>query len=166
MRCGAAVSVAMRHYGQGVSEQGDLSLQLLKAIDATVNWLGDIHNAAASAADMGEGLLKTLQGCARERPIDDDGELRELYLKVEHKTKAVVDVLTSKLELAKSDRRLHDHHLDSLISEFNRAIEAVAALHDMLIALRWAIAEHDADLEAPVGAPCSSADEFFKSVKI
>jgi hypothetical protein len=165
MHCETYVSDAVRLYGQGASDKGDLSLSLLKAIDGTVEWLAGMQKEADGAVAVGSDILKTLQECDSERPLDPDGKMRDLYLSGEGKLREVIDILKGKRESANRDLRLRGHHVESLVSEFDGAIQAISQLHDMCIALRWAVAEHDADLEQPIGAETSSAEELLKVLK-
>lgn len=164
MHCGAGFSNAVLHFGQGMSEKGDVSLSLLNAIDGTVDWLAGIEKEASGGLALGAVLLKKLPSCNRAQPLDPDGEMRNLYVQAEDKQKEVIELLSRKRRAAQLDPRLSGHHLDTLIGEFTNAIEAIAQLHDLLVELRWAVAEHDADLEAPAGKPCSSAEEFFRTL--
>lgn len=165
MRCGSNVSDVVRLYGQGQSDKGDLNLTLLRQIDETVNWLASMRNEAASGVGMGAQILQTLTSCTRERPIDPDGKLRDLYAQVESKLKEAVDILRRKRASAQRDTRLPNHHAESLVGEFDGAIGAISELHDIIVSMRWAVAEYDADLEKPVGTAHASAEDFLKSLK-
>lgn len=165
MSCGPGVSDVVRHYGQGISEQSELSLSILRAIDDTVDWLSSIQKEAVSGLAMGGEILKVLLRCKRERTIDTTGDLRDLYAMVEGRLKEVVKALEHKRAAAESDHRLGEHRED-LIAEFDTAIDAISQLHDILVELRWAIAEHDADLEEPTGKAFSNAEDMFTSLKV
>lgn len=160
MHCGAAFSDTVRHFGQSASERGDVSLSLLSAIDETVDWLAGMQKDAAGGLAMGEWILKNLPGC--NFMLDPKGELRDLYIQAEGKQKEVIELLSNKRKAAQLDRRLNSYHAETLASEFTSTIESIAQLHDLLVELRWALVEHDANLETPVGKPCSSAEEFFR----
>lgn len=165
MNCGAIVTDVVRHYGKGVAEQSELSLSLLRAIDDTVEWLASMQKEAASGVTMGEEILKTLHNCKRERVIDAAGELHDLYVMVEGKLKEVVKALKHKRAAAERDHRIKKHQ-DDLVAEFDGAILAVSELHDTLVELRWAVAEHDADLEKPTGKVFANAKDLFAALKV
>jgi hypothetical protein len=158
-----AVRNAIIDYGKSVIGQGELSLSLLKAIDDTVDSLLSMHRLADEFVAVGDTLLKKMGECPRGQPIDSYGELRDLFLNVENKLNEVVALLREKRGLALADPRLKGHR-DDLVREFDRAVESVARLHDLFVELRWAVLEHDADLEKPVGAAFSSAEDFIKAI--
>lgn len=164
MRCGTDVGDAVRLYGQAASDRGSMSLSLLKAIDGTVEWLAGIQKDVAGGLDLGNALLRNLQNCERVRPFDPDGNIRNVYLTSESKLKEVILGLRAKRESALRDRRIQGH-VDELVSEFDSAIQTLSQFHDLCIAIRWAVAEHDADLEQPIGAAASSAEELLKALK-
>ena len=163
MKCGSAVDV-IRHYGQATAAQNKLSLSLLEVIDNTVEWLASIQQEADSGARMGEDILFALKRCERDHAIDPDGELRELYATVESGLKDIVSMLESKRATAQRDHRIRDH-LDNLLVEFQATIKAVSQLHGMMVELRWAIAEHDADLEKPTGNKFTDSKDLIASLK-
>lgn len=165
MNCGAVVTDVVRHFGQGMVERSELSLSLLRAIDGTVDWLASIQNDASSAVAMGQGILKTLHECKREHALDESGKLRDLYVFVEGKIHEVVNMLQKKRDAAKRDQRIKGHRAD-LVAEFDAAIFAVSQLHDILVDLRWAVSEHDADLERPVDQAFSNAKDLFAALKV
>ena len=165
MHCGSGVGDAVLFYGHSASDRGNLNLSLLKVVDGTVDWLAGIQKDTAGAVDLGRSLLQKLQQCERTQPLDPDGEMRDVYLAGENKLRQVIEVLKAKRDAANRDRRILGHHFESLVSEFDAAIEAISQMHDLLVALRWAVSEHDADLEKPIGAATSSADELIKRLK-
>lgn len=164
MHCGTDVGDAVRLYGQTASDRGSMSLSLLKAIDGTVEWLAGIQKDIAGAFDLGNVLLRNLRKCERVHPLDQDGKVRDVYLIGESKLKEVIHGLKAKREAALRDRRIQGH-VDELVSEFDSAIQTLSQFHDLLIALRWAVAEYDADLEKPIGAASSSTEEVLKLLK-
>lgn len=164
MDCGSNVSDVVRHYGRGVAEQSELSLSLLRAIDDTVEWLARIQQEAVSGVSMGQDILRTLNRCERLRAIDADGELHDLYITVEGKLKELIAQFEVKRSSAQNDRRLGEHKGD-LVDEYDAAIETISQLHDVFVELRWAVSEHDADLEKPVDKTFSNAREVIAYLK-
>ena len=49
-----------------------------------------------------------------------------------------------------------------MVSAYERAVVALEGLHDAVVEFRWAIMEHDANLENPTGESASSAANIIK----
>ena len=73
-----------------------------------------------------------------------------------------VDILRRKRAAAEADVAPHGENEHRVVSAYERAVVALEGLHDAVVEFRWAIMEHDANLENPTGESASSAANIIK----
>lgn len=167
-RCGHHVQ-HLSSLTQGVTTHAHAaSLELLKAVDMTVEALAALQSQGREALALARGCADAVKQCEPESVIDPEFvrckeiETAEQALAVERET------LRLKLAAARDDDRLRGDHEDSVVTEYEGAIEVCEALHDALVDLRWAVLEHDADLDAGREAPGDvlSIDDLIRELHV
>jgi hypothetical protein len=148
-----------------VSESTTKNIRLLKAIEQTVDWLVWVQNRAKADAAFASKAADHLKKCERVKPIDEDGTLCALFEEVESGLQRLHQLLIDKRDVARRAPELKGDHKTSVVDEYIAAIASVADLHNLMIDLRWAFGEHDADLEQPLGPAISSSEDVKAYLK-
>ena len=157
-QCNAAAEV--RSFCESVSVSATRSITLLKAIEQTVDWLVWMRGIAKTNAQFADKAAQAIKICERVKVIDADGTLCALFEETEADVCRVHEMLLSKRNAGIKAPELVGHHKETIVDEYTSTIAAVADLHNMMADLRWAIGEHDADLERPSEAEFSSKEEL------
>lgn len=157
-QCTAPAEV--RSFCESVSESTSRTITLLKAIEQTVDWLVWMQNRAKADAKFVDKTTRTIKTCERIKPIDVDGTLCTLIEETENSLHQLYNMLISKREFGHKAPELQGDHKSAIVDEYTNTIGAIADLHNLMTDLRWAIGEHDADLEKPVGAAFSTKEEL------
>ena len=141
---------------QTVISLGDFShnagsnLSLLRAIETTVDALSKEQGVLTAFIENGHNLQKCVQTLKPGTMIDRDGSVAQLLEQVERQAKDVYDLYTRKMQSAVDDKNLGNHKED-VVSEYQKTLVLIAEFHNLLIELRWAIMEHDADVAEETG---------------
>ena len=56
-------------------------------------------------------------------------------------------------------------HAEEVFVSYEDAIGALQQLHDAMVDLRWAVLEHDADLEEPKGKAFDNVEDLFADLR-
>lgn len=140
------------------------SLQLLQAIDVTVDVLCNLQKSMGDQLTAVESLTETLKA-HREPVLDRDGAIADLMEETEKALKVVVAILRAQMRAAYRDPALRDDNEDAVVSEYGAAIEVLTALHNAMVELRWAVLEHDAKLEEPSEDVFDSPEALLRELK-
>lgn len=141
-------------YADIASVAGSVSLQLLRAIDGTVNALMGISSVADGLArimnDMGTEIraLDVIEGDY----LDPDDKTISSLESSANNLKDYLTILVRKRAAIDRDSRLCDHHCDALHDAYETASASVAELIDAIQFARAAIISHDLACE-PRGGP-------------
>lgn len=155
----ATAPAEVRQFCESVSESTTKNIRLLKAIEQTVDWLVWVQNRAKADAAFAAKTADHLKTCERVKPIDEDGTLCALFEEVESGLQGLHQLLIDKRDLARRAPELKGDHKTAVVDEYIGAIASVADLHNLMMDLRWAFGEHDADLEQPLGPAISSSKD-------
>jgi len=155
----------IRQFCESVSDSTTKNIRLLKAIEQTVDWLIWIQNRAKADAKFAEKAADYIKTCERIKAIDVDGTLCTLLEEVEGDLQRLHQLLLNKRNAARGAPELKGEHRTTVVDEYTEAISAIAELHNLMTRLRWAIGEHDADLEIPIGPNISSPSELEAYLK-
>jgi hypothetical protein len=155
----ATAPAEVRQFCESVSESTTKNIRLLKAIEQTVDWLIWVQDRIKADSEFASKAADHLKKCERVKLIDEDGTLCALFEEVESGLQALRQLLIDKRDAARRAPELEGDHKTAVVDEYTTAIESVAELHNLMIDLRWAVGEHDADLEQPLGPAISSAEE-------
>lgn len=141
-------------------ESSQKSLTLLRAIDLTINALVWVEDQAKSAATFVEKEIATINSCKRTIKIDPNFVASSAATSAEEASVALYNLLLKKRTSALAAKSLDGVDKEAVVEAYNHAIAAVAEVHNSFADLRWAIGEHDADLEEPTGKPLSTPEEI------
>ena len=142
------------------TEASQKSLTLLRAIDLTIDALVWIEDQAGPTVVFIEKAVANIKVCDRKCKLDPKDVATSAALTSEETSVALYNLLIQKRKFAIAARELDGDDKAAVVEAYNRAIAAVADLHNAFADLRWAIGEHDADLEEPTGKPLSTAKEI------
>jgi hypothetical protein len=163
MRCGHGVSEAARGaYATVTSTAHDLFEDILPAVESTVETLAKLHNALTHITYITISTTNLLKECELEKALDADNEMTEGLEDAEQGLRDAVDILRRKRAAAEADVVLNGENKRRVVSAYERAVVALEGLHDAVVEFRWAIMEHDANLENPTGESASSAANIIK----
>lgn len=149
----------MRLICETSTETSQKSLTLLRAIDMTINALGWVEDQSRPTIEFVTKEIAAIKSCTRTCKVDPNSVASSAVLTAEEASVALYDVLLNKRALAAKATELDGADKVAVVDAYNRAIAAVADLHNSFADLRWAIGEHDADLEEPTGAALSTPQE-------
>jgi hypothetical protein len=155
-----SAAAEVRQFCESVSESTTKNIRLLKAIEQTVEWLVWLQDRAKADATFAEGFTDHLKTVERIKSIDEDGTLCALFEEVESGLQGLHELLMRKRGAAIDAPELKGGHQDAVVDEYSAALTAIAELHNLIVDLRWAVGEHDADLEKPAGKTFSDPDEL------
>ena len=152
-------------FGREVRDDSTRSLDLLRAIDATLANLARLRKKLDADTEFAAGLLDALTAKQGRPPIDPDDKLCEVLLEAQRGVERLHATLLSKQRSAETDADLRDE--DGIADVYAEVVASAAALHNKLNDLRWAVGEHDADLETPSEQTLSTSaeiDAFFATL--
>lgn len=148
-----------------VQADSRFSLYYLREVDAAVDAATDVRNDAQTAQRAIKQFLSHLAesgGC--EKPIDPADKLATISAAAEAAVKKTIRALQGHEGSWEGSSISAEHAED--VSEGNKeAIVALQKLHDSMVDLRWAVIEHDADLEEPEGEAFDNVEGLVASLK-
>lgn len=142
------------------TESSQRSLTLLRAVDMTIDALAWIEKQTGSTIEFIEKVSGTIKSCKRTRLIDPDNLVASVVLTSEDASVSLYNILLEKRGYALAAAELDCDNKDAVVEAYNNSIAAVAGLHNAFVDLRWAIGEHDVDLEEPTGEPLSTPEKI------
>lgn len=89
-----------------------------------------------------------------DQRIDPEGKLAEMLESAQKQMAAAHQFLQEKRQAALAAGIIESE-------SYAKIIDAASELHNALNTMRWAIGEHDADLESPSGKPHTDVDNLF-----
>lgn len=131
-----------------------VSLELLRAIDETVDALAGVAKVASGQAELISSVTAEVTD-ATPSPgayIDPDDRIIDTMMRTAGELKNSLTVLVRRRAAVDGDGRLRDHHCEALHEAFEAAIAAIAELADSLDTARAAIITHDLKAEPRDGA--------------
>lgn len=164
----ASASAEVRTFCESVSEASNKSITLLRAVDQTVDWLKLLKDRATADAAFARRMLDVVRTCEPSKRFDADGTLCSQLFDAEESLKRLHGLLVSKRLAGINADELRGADKETVVDTYTEAIACIGDIHNSLSALRWAIGEHDADLEPlPTNQAISSLQElevFFKTL--
>lgn len=139
------------------------SLQVLRAIEETISALTYDRKFYKEFAAVAGEFAKTVKSGKPDRILDLNGDLEATLARAQQAAKDLYDSLITRRRLAEEDLQVNDE--DGLVEEFTRTINVLADLHNKINDLRWAVGEHDADLEKPGAKHLKTAAEIEDALK-
>ncbi|MDP2827069.1 MAG: hypothetical protein Q8O37_00530 [Sulfuricellaceae bacterium] len=155
----------LREFTAGVQAGAARSLDLLRVIESTIDWLARLTRQLSADAEfagkVNEGLPE-ISGV-----IDADGDFEKTLLSAQEVVEQLYEVLIEKRQHGRDDAMLSED--DGVESAYTEAIAASADLHNAINSLRWNIGEHDIDAAPPQLSKSYSAgdiDQMFADLGI
>lgn len=143
------------------AEANQKSLTLLRAIDFTIEALTWVEKQVNAPVPFIQRACDSIRNCERKAKIDESGIVSSAALSAEEAATELYNVLLDKKALAfAAAKELDGPDREAVVEAYARLIAAAADLHNVVADLRWAIGEHDADLDESSGAPLSTAEEI------
>ena len=134
------------------------SLHYLRALDAAIDVTTDVSSDAQTTERAIKQFFARLEKSGGyEEPIDPEGKLASSSASAEAAVKKTIRALQESGETWEKSA-VSEEHAEEVRERIEEAIVALQILHDSMVDLRWAVVEHDADLEEPEG-------EAFDNVK-
>ena len=148
-----------------VEADSRFSLHYLKTVDTVITVSTDLHNNAASAeAAFKHFLVRITESGGYEEPFDSTGELASLSALVEATVKEVL-VALHKINDTVDNSSIFVEDAETMSVSIEDASYALQGVHDSMVDLRWAIIEHDADLEKPEARVFDNVEELVADLK-
>ena len=60
---------------------------------------------------------------------------------------------------------ISEAYVEAMAGSNDEAVRALQKLHDSMVELRWAVIEHDADLEEPEGKEIDNIEELIADLR-
>lgn len=150
MACNTAVlEKKIRTYSEAV--EAVTTLDLLRAVEMTVDNLVCEQKVLRAFLGMACDSLEYLKSCDHRASLDADDVAAESLEEVEKGLRDLYADFRDRMRAARKDDRLNGHHEDAVVGEYQRTLELLETLHDATTELRWALMEHDADLDEVTG---------------
>lgn len=162
MKCNTvSVRAGISTYTSAISSPvPSVSLDLLKAIDDTVDALAYERDKINAFIITGQNLIDNVDGCSNDNPIDPGDVLSDALEKAEGALRERFAHHERCIESAKADGRLNGHHENTIIDEYSDTLNLISELYDVTCELRTKIMEYDADL-SPVTGTFTDADSLI-----
>ena len=148
-----------------VQADSRFSLYYLREVDAAIDAATDVRNDAQTAERAIKQFLAHLsESGGGEKPIDPADKLATISAAAEAAVKKTIRVLQG-YEGAWEGSSISAEHAEEVSEGNKEAIVALQKLHDSMVDLRWAVVEHDADLEEPEGEAFDNVEDLVADLK-
>ena len=148
-----------------VEADSQFSLYYLRAVDAVINVATDVRNNAATAALAIDQFLAWLaEPAGHIEPIDPTHKLAALSASGEATVEKVISAIHEMDDVWEGSSISSEHAEDVSVSN-EEAIGALEKLHDAMVDLRWAVLEHDADVEEPEGQAFDNVEDLVADLR-
>ena len=141
------------------------SLHILNAVDKVVDKTLADQRTLSGLVGIAQSLTESIENCDREAMIDPDGEGAAACEKTERGMRTVVASLENRIASAVADPKLISDNQTAVVTEFENLMAVAKALHDAMVGLRWAVMEHDADLDSDDGKVFNTAEELIADLR-
>lgn len=156
-----SVSATIRTYTKAVQST---SLDLLKAVDETVDALIVEQSLFSDFIITAQGLIDALNKCEASREIDPEDKMNDALEAVESALSHKYAEYLNRIDAAKHDGDLAGDHEDTIITEYESTLELIQDVHNATNELRIQIREFDADLSPTTGS-FSDPEELISHLK-
>jgi len=155
---------AVRMFCSDVNSTSATSLNMLRKIEEVVTWLSSLQRQAEGEISLAENFITAVRDCT-VKVIDPDDSIQDAIIESESTLQSCAELLSLKRGSAVEDQQLNGEYEDTIVSEYDSTVEAYISLHNMMSDLRWAILEHDANLEEESGEEYSSSASAIKALR-
>ena len=148
-----------------VEADSRFSLHYLRAVDAVINVATDVRNNAATVAlAIDQFLARLAEPAGFDEPIDPTHKFAALSASGEATVKKVISAIHEMDDAWEGSSILAEHAEEVSVSN-EEAIGTLEKLHDAMVDLRWAVIEHDADLEEPEGEAIDNVEDLTADLR-
>ena len=148
-----------------VEADSRFSLHYLRAVDAATNVAIDVRNCAWTAEKACKQILDLLaESGGYKEPIDSTGKLESISASAEATVKDTIRAL-QEIDGVLGGSRIPAEHAEEVSVSKEEAIGALQKLHDTMVDIRWAVIEHDADLEEPEGKAFDNVEDLITDLR-
>lgn len=152
----------LQSFGEIVAFRADRSVEFLKMIEDTIYACcveRDEYNTLAGSALTFAQRIKRF-----EAPVDPDGVVLAKLEKGRDALGAAFDAHKDMRQAAVDDPNLHDE--DGVVEAYDGLLDALAAAHNAVNELCWALGEHEADFDAPTRTRFDNVDDMFAAMGV
>ena len=148
-----------------VEADSRFSLHYLKTVDAVVAVTVNLRNDAETAEKIIERIVARIADSGGfSKPIDPESTLSSLAASAEGVVKEAISAVRDLVDAL--DRPMFPGEDAGEMSKTSEeAFGALQSLHDRMVDLRWAVLEHDADLETPDDKVYDDVEELVADLK-
>lgn len=150
---------------QKVQTDSKFSLHYLRSVDNVINAATVLRNTAETTERAIKKILGDLAlSGGYNRQIDPNGSLESSAASAEASVKEAISVLRGFDDVLEGSSIPTDD-AEMMCGGNNEAISSLQSLHDTMVDLRWAVLEHDADMEEPEGQVFENVQDFVSDLK-
>jgi hypothetical protein len=149
---------------RSASDTAARSLEVLEAIDQTIDSLRWLSDRADADTTFLEREIETLRAATPTTSLDPDGVRCNALENVGESVERVCRQFIEKRTAAIKAPELSPY--DGVSDAYTETINSLADLHDALNDLRWAVMLHDGQLDTPSGKPTNSVDDLFARIGV
>ena len=140
-------------------------LHYLKTVDAAIAVTVNLRSDAETAERVIERIVGRIANSGGfPKPIDPENTLEPLAVSAEAVVKEAISAVRDIAD-ALDGATFSVEDAQEASSASDEAIGALRSLHDRTVDLRWAVLEHDADLEAPDDTVYDDVEELVADLK-
>ena len=148
-----------------VEADSRFSLHYLETVDSVITVSTELRNNAAIAEQAFKKLLARItESGGYEEPFDSTGELASLSALAEATVKEVL-VALQKTKDTVGNSSIFVEDAETMSVSIEDAFHALQSVHDSMVDLRWAVMEHDADLEKPENRVFDNVEELIADLQ-
>lgn len=150
----------LRSFSQKIEYKASRSLDLLKAIDDTIDACDALREIVTPVPGEVQQFLATLEEA--DRAVDRDGLI---LAKLEHARDFLGEAYRERLgrrASAAADPELNED--DGVVEAYDHLLSALEEAHNSLNELCWALGEHDADYDEVLDGEFSSAEDLITAM--
>ena len=148
-----------------VEADSRFSLHYLKTVDAAIAVTVNLRNDAETAEKVIERIVaRIVDSGGFSKPIDPENTLSSLAASAEGVVKEAISAVRD-LADALDGPTFPGEDTQEMSKAGEEAIGALRSLHDRMVDLRWAVLEHDADLETPDGKAYDDVEELVADLR-
>ena len=141
------------------------SLHHLRAVDAAVDVATNVRNDAETTERAIKTILERLtKSDGYEAPIDPENKLAPISASAEAAVRQTICALQESRK-AWEKSPVSEEHGEEVLERIEEAIDSLKKLHDEMVNVRWAVIEHDADLEEPEGKKFDNAYDLVADLR-
>ena len=144
-----------------VKADSQFSLDYLRAVESVADVVMDTRNNAEATGKACNLILTHLAKTGGyNKPLDPTGKLTPKSVRAEAVVKKII------LALQEVDwSAFSAGHAEEMSERSEEAIVTLQKLHDAMVDLRWAVLEHDADLEESEGEAIDNVDDLIADLR-